>query len=142
MKNRFHPLSKPISELSIDDFLTHPIWTWADEDDESLVIPLEDINQDHDTLFILANFILGDGTKIPGFIAVRANNFSLYLMALAGKNNRLFDIPLQLQLRKLIDIDKIQAELNKEAKDIFPIRYETTYPPDKRMTGYVENFLV
>jgi hypothetical protein len=61
---------------------------------------------------------------------------------LARNNNRLFDIPLQWDLRKLIGVDRIEEELNGEAKDIFLIQYAATFPPDKRMTGYIENFLV
>lgn len=134
-------MPKPISELKIDDFLAHPVWTWADEEDERLVEPLEDINEEHDALFILSNFILSDGSMIPGFIAVWEHDFSLYSVALAGKNNRLFDIPLQLELRSLIDVEEIEEELDKKFIDIFPIRYEASFRPDKSLTGYIEDFL-
>jgi hypothetical protein len=130
---------KPISELNIDDFITHPVWTWAEEEDERLVKPLKDINEEHDALFIVTNFILSDGSKIQGFIAVRARDFSLYSVALAGKNNRLFDIPLQLELRRLTDAHKIEEELDRGMRDIFPIRYEASPTPDKRLIGYIEN---
>ena len=133
---------KPISELNIDDFITYPVWTWAEEEDERLVKPLEDINEEHDALFILSNFILRDGSKILGFIAVRAHDFSLYSVALAGKNNRFFDIPLQLELRRLIDAHKIEEELDKGMKDIFPIRYEASLTPYKSLTGYIENLFI
>ena len=133
---------KPISELNIDDFITHPVWTWAEEEDERLVKPLEDINEEHDALFILSNFILSDGSRIPGFIAVRAPDFSLYSVALAGKNNRFFDIPLQLELRRLIDAHKIEEELDKGMKDIFPIRYEASLTPYKSLTGYIDNLFI
>jgi hypothetical protein len=133
---------KPISELNIDDFITHPVWTWAEEEDERLVKPLEDINEEHDALFISSNFILSDGSKIPGFIAVRSQDFSVYSVSLVGKNNRLFDIPLQLKLRRLIDAHKIEEELDKGMKDIFPIRYKASLTPDKSLTGYIENLFI
>jgi hypothetical protein len=133
---------KPISELNIDDFITYPVWTWTEEEDERLVKPLKDINEEHDSLFIVTNFILSDGSKIPGFIAVRAHDFSLYSVALAGKNNRFFDIPLQLELRRLIDAHKIEEELDKGMKDIFPIRYEASLTPYKSLTGYIDNLFI
>jgi hypothetical protein len=133
---------KQISELNIDDFITHPVWTWAEENDERLVKPLKDINEDHDALFIVTNFILSDGSKIPGFIAVRARDFSLYSIALTGKNNQLFDIPLQLELRRLINAHKIEEELDKKMIDVFPIRYEASLTSDKKLTGYIENLFI
>lgn len=130
---------KPISELNIDDFITHPVWTWAEEEDERLVKPLEDINEEYDALFILSNFILSDGSKILGFIAVRARDFSIYSIGLAGKNNRFFDIPLQKELKRSIGAHKIEEELDKGVKDIFPIRYEASLTPYKSLKGYIEN---
>jgi hypothetical protein len=135
------PMSKPISELTIDDFRTHPVWTWAGEDDERLVEPLEDLSQGHDALFIFSNFILSDGSTISGFIAIRTNDLSVYLVSLFGKYNRFFDIPLQLELRGLIDAHRIEEELDKGIKDIFPIRYVASYMPDNVLMGYIENFL-
>jgi hypothetical protein len=130
---------KPISELNIHDFKTHPVWTWAEEEDERLVKPLKDVNEEHDALFIVTNFILSDGSEIQGFIAVRSQDFSVYSVSLVGKNNRLFDIPLQLKLRRLIDAHKIEEELSKKIKDIFPIRYEALLTLRKSLTGYIEN---
>jgi hypothetical protein len=61
---------------------------------------------------------------------------------LTGKNNQLFDIPLQLELRRLINAHKIEEELDKKMIDVFPIRYEASLTSDKKLTGYIENLFI
>ena len=74
---------KKIHELRRSDLLAHPVWSWAElDEDESCVMPVEISDflpeDDHDSLFILSEFILADGAHIGGAIAVHMGSHIQY----------------------------------------------------------------
>jgi hypothetical protein len=122
---------KKISQLTFSDFEDHPIWTWAEDDDEDVVCSIvgEIHKEEHDALFIKSDFIFNDGTTISGFIAVRMQDQHVYLVALATSWGRLLDIPINPALRPLIKMKELEDAFNKNRTEIFPIHYSTEYLP-------------
>jgi hypothetical protein len=121
---------KSASELTLDDFSVHPIWTWAESDeDESLVMPLDysgALPEDHDALFVACELLLVDNTKIAGVISVRMSDYSVYLLSFSKADRGFFDFPLHPQLTT-VTREQLANQLGKRAEHIFPIRYNTSY---------------
>lgn len=136
---------KDISQLIILDFVTNPVWTW-DDDDGNVVIPLigEIKPDEHNAIFVSSRFLLSDGSAIQGFVAIRMSDQKVYLIALADKHGNLFDIPLEISLRDLIDLDQLNKSFGKGLSDIFPLKYSTvslSYLGDK-LEGKIEWFRI
>jgi hypothetical protein len=121
---------KNAGELKFDDFAIHPIWTWAENDeDESSVMPLDypgALPEDHDALFVGCEFLLSDGTKIAGAISIRMSNHSVYLISFPKADGRFFDFPLHPQLTT-VTREQLAIQLGKRVEHVFPIRYNTSY---------------
>jgi hypothetical protein len=123
--------SKSVDELTFDDFIVHPIWTWAEDDeDESLVTPLDYpgvLPEDHDALFVICEIFLRDGTEITGVISIRTGDRFVYLISFPEAGGRFFDFPLQPQLEGIVTREQLAIHLRKPSSYIFPIRYNTPY---------------
>jgi len=123
------PLLRAISELKEEDFLKHPVWTWAEEDDESLVEPVKEYDplpEDHDALFVAGRLTLANGQWLNGTISVRCSDKKVYLLeAFVGP------IEIGLPLLNTSDFKKAIgrfAEATKLAEQqIFPLRYTTDF---------------
>jgi hypothetical protein len=121
---------KHASELSLYDFAAHPIWTWAETEDESSVEPVSysgSLPDDHDALFVSCEFSLRDGTRINGEVSVRMSDHVVYSLGFANPDGRLFGFPLQRELRGLENREQLAAKLGKHLDDVFPLQYSTPY---------------
>lgn len=137
------PSQKKIGQITIDDFVAHPVWTWADEDDESTVMPLENseiLPEDHDALFVACKLRLADGTSIPGALSVRMSDCSVYMLSFPKSNGTLFDFPLQPELKELVSREQLASHLQKPLEFVFPIEYATSqaFRGGKVIAGKVE----
>lgn len=132
-------MKKTINELSINDFKKFPIWTWAEEDDESLVVPWahQDLLEDHDAFFVLAKFLLKDKTHRDGFIAVRTSDLFVYLISISNEKGDLKDFSLRVDLDFLKNRESIAKHLKKQLDDIFPLRYYSNSLLPKLIEGIV-----
>lgn len=118
------------SQLNINDFETHPLWTW--EDDDGRVIPLEVhevISDEYDSVFVKCEIIMRDGTKVYGVASVRMSNHEVYLISFPEENGQLLDIPLQPLLSdlKALQLEKLRRQYNKDLDDIFPVNFITPF---------------
>ena len=123
------PTEKKVSELTFDDFVTYPIWTWADEDTD-MAIPLGNLKtlpEDHNALFVACEFLLCDGTKVAGVLSIRMSDHIVYLLSFPGANSGVFDFPLQPQLKDTVSRDQLATWLQRPLECIFPITYSTPY---------------
>lgn len=138
------PEKKRVSELTFSDFVVHPVWIWAeDNEDESLVISLdysEILPEEYDDLFVACKFTLHDGTEIPGVLAVNMSNRQVYLLSFPKADGGFFDFPLQPQLKGLVTREQLATWLRKPLADIFPITYSTSYVfrDGQPLTGQIE----
>lgn len=122
-------LVRHVSDLTEQDFLDHPVWTWAEEEDESLVQPiheLEPLPECHDALFVAARFTLGNGRLLNGTVAVRCRDQQVYLLELFVGQDA-FDLPLQNQKGFLDGLQKLASALGISSEQVAPIHYETNY---------------
>jgi hypothetical protein len=121
---------KPVYELSLADYQANPVWTWVD-DDENLVTPVQltnDWRQEHDAVFVLSSFLLGDGTSASGMVAVRAKDLSVYFISIFSADGRFVGLPLQQELESLVSRESFASELGKTVAEVFPIKFQTTVP--------------
>lgn len=132
-------MKKAVDKLSIYDFYEFPVWTWAEEDDESMVVPWEsqDSFENHDAFFVMAVFFLNDGTQSKGFIGVRAKDFYVYLISISDENGNLKDLSLQEELTPLQGKEIIAKHLNKPMEAIFPMKYYATNIFSKEIKGII-----
>lgn len=132
-------MKKSINELSIKDFNEFPIWTWAEENDESLVVPWtnQDAFEDHDAFFVLAKFLLRDKTQKDGFIAVRTSDLFVYLISISNERGELKDFSLRFAPDLLTNRESIAKHLNKQSDFIFPLRYFSNNLSQKLIEGIV-----
>lgn len=132
-------MKKAVDKLSIYDFYEFPVWTWAEEDDESMVVPWEsqDSFENHDAFFVMAVFLLNDGTQSKGFIGVRAKDFYVYLISISDENGKLKDLSLQEELTPLQGKEIIAKHFNKPMEAIFPMQYYATNIFSKEIKGII-----
>ncbi len=128
---KHHLLKKKICQLRMSDFKTNPIWSWAeDDDDESLVVPLETsctLPDDHDAIFVASDLVFNDGTRTLGTVSVRMSDHQLYSVSFEQANGELLHYPLRPDLQDLREQMDLAYLLKKEKMNIFPIRYETQF---------------
>jgi hypothetical protein len=122
-------IMKKFSRITLKDFHSSPIWTWAEDDDEEMVCTLDQdfIPEEHDAVFVLSEFRLHDKTRYEGYVGIRMRDYAVYMIAIADRDDHFISISLHPDLINLIDVKKIEQKLKKRAKDIFPIRYSTIY---------------
>ncbi len=140
------PEEKRISDLTFSDFAVHPIWTWAeDNEDESLVVPLDcsgtlPDDEEYGNLFVACEFTFHDGTKMPGVLAVSMSNRQVYLLSFPKTDAGFFDFPLQPHLQGLVTREQLATWLRKPLADIFPITYSTPFmfKDGRLLTGQVK----
>jgi hypothetical protein len=134
---------KDFSKLTIEDFKEFPIWTWADDENEDLVISITDEIQpeDHDSIFVLSDFNFKDGSNRQGYIGIRNYDRQVYILALADDIGDFIQIPLQPKLRNLFDSEKFEVTFEKKMNEIFPIKYSSIFLPfwDTKFEGQVDN---
>lgn len=137
-------INKPVSQLTINDFENHPIWTWVDDDGE-MVCPIQDekiTSEKFDSVFVYCKMSFNDGTIAQGAIAVRLSDHSIYMVDISYKNRELISIPLQpLQVSyKETQLKKLCAWYSKELSSIFPIRHETslTFNDNSLLVGIID----
>ncbi|MEW6179164.1 MAG: hypothetical protein AB1522_04475 [Chloroflexota bacterium] len=130
---------KRIFELTIEDFKAFPVWTWAEEDDESLVIPWQQPNaiENHDAFFVMATLHLRDHSQIEGMIAVRTSDLSVYSIAISNEKGDLIDFPLQGQTFSLKGKKKLAKYLNRALGEVFPLSYESHPEFPKTIKGII-----
>jgi hypothetical protein len=123
--------NKTPKNISITDFLQNPLWTW-EEDDGDTLIPIkyiEHLPDDHNAIFIKCDFKLRDNTMLIGVISIRMSDHKVYLIKFSDDNGRLIQLPLQPELVSELQkqIIKIYQLLGKPHKDIFPLTFTTPY---------------
>jgi len=124
------PLQKKVRDLTYSDIGTHPVWTWADDEDESLVLPVEQyvpLPEDHDALFVACVFDLHDGTHISGVLAVSPIRRWVYLLDFPKSEGGFLHFSLHPELRNLVTREQLATWLQKSLDDIFLIRYHTPF---------------
>lgn len=124
-------IEKALSALTIDDFSSGSIWTWADDDDNNVkCIRYQDsLPEEYDALFIGCDFILNDGSHMRGVVFVRISDHQIYSLAMPLENGKLIDIPLQSPLKGLqqIQSEKVVSSLQKPIDEIFPITFVSPF---------------
>jgi hypothetical protein len=132
---------KKLSQLTIQDFESNPIWTWADEDMEDMVRPADTDNKEVNSIFVLSDFWFNNGTHASGFMAVLMRNQQPYLAAINGGSGSFFDLSLNHHRKSLVDINQLEEKFNLRIEDIFPIKFCTLYLPfmGDRLRGEIEN---
>jgi hypothetical protein len=123
---------KKVVNLSIDDFRKNPVWTWFDvkskEGVEVVPIPTEDIlPKDIGRLFIYSNLTFADGLTKEGVICVQDNESKPYLIKFLTNSLELFSFPLQTKLKKFVDYDLFEQQMDKPLQKIFPLSYRTLF---------------
>lgn len=123
--------AKPVHELTLSDFQRHPIWSWWDEDTD-LVEPVDPTGwrEAHNAIFVLSTFTLNDGTSLPGEIAIRSGDVSVYLLHIWSADEKFVTLCLQSELRKLCGREAFAAALGKPASSMYPLTYRTAVPID------------
>jgi hypothetical protein len=132
---------KKLSQLTIQDFESHPIWTWADEDAEDMVRPADTDYEEINSIFVLSDFWLNNGTHASGFMAVLMRNQQPYLAAINGDAGSFFDLPLNPHQKGRANIDQLEEKFNLRMEEIFPIKFYTHNLPftGDRLCGEIEN---
>lgn len=132
-------MEKKISEISLNDFTLHAIWSWVNGENESLVSPLESVEDEfnYDALFIASDFITNDGTLYQGFIGYRVVGSSVYLLSIANHKGEFKDLPLNKGLQDANLADAICMHLNKNKIEVFPIRYKSSPNQFKLLRGRI-----
>jgi hypothetical protein len=132
---------KKLSQLTIQDFESHPIWTWADEDTEDMVRPADTDYDEINSIFVLSDFWFNNGTHASGFMAVLMRNQQPYLAAINGDAGSFFDLPLNPKRMGLANTDQLEERLNLRKEEIFPIKFCTHFLPfvGDQLRGEIEN---
>jgi len=132
---------KKVSRLTIKDFESHPVWTWADEAEEDMVRTADLDSEEVDSIFVLSDFWFNNGTHASGFVAVITRNKQPYLAAINGDTGSFFDLPLNPHRKGLANIDQLEEKFNLRIEEIFPIKFCTQYLPfiGDRLRGEIEN---
>jgi hypothetical protein len=130
---------KTLNRLTMKDFKSHPIWTWADEED--MVRPADIDNEEVNSIFVFSDFWFNNGTHASGFMAVLMRNQQPYLAAINGDAGSFFDLSLNPHRKSLVDINQLEKKFNLRIEDIFPIKFCTHYLPfvGDQLRGEIEN---
>jgi hypothetical protein len=119
----------PMGQVTMSDFLAHPVWTWADED-EGRVMPVvcsDILPESNDALFIACKFRLANRSEILGTLSVRMSDRQVYLLSFSRRNGTLFDFPLQPALKGLVSREQLASFLEVPLNLVFPINYSTAF---------------
>ena len=124
-------IKKRVNEMSIDDFIENPIWTW-EEDDGDVLIPIrftDRLPDNHNALFVKCDFILKDKTQVTGVLCVRLSDHAIYLLEFFDENKGILQIPLQSRFEKILSQKKNEFLhlLGKSEDMIFPLTFSTPY---------------
>jgi hypothetical protein len=136
-------ISKKVNELTLGDFSAHPLWTWDDEDEDT-VVPQSYLgalpDEDNDALFVSCELSLHDGTKMTGVLSVRTRDHRVYTIDFPMPNGKFFPFPLQSRLKDLVKRDALATQLGKSREQIFPIAYTTpyTFSDGQPLVGHIE----
>jgi len=120
--------TKLCDELTFADYLEHPIWGfWDDDGDE---VTFADTYDSFDAvggeaLWVRSEFLLNDGTRLPGVVGFRITNWSVYLLEFIEPDGSIFQFPVNSMLEGTVSSQKIAELLGKSEDKIFPVRYET-----------------
>ena len=113
---------KKISQLTLKDFESQPVWTWAD-DDEDTVCPIDKDISEVDAIFVLADLWFNNGAQTKGFAAIRMSNKQVYSIAIADSTGSFIDVPLSPELKTLVDLSKLEKAFSLKIGEIFPIKF-------------------
>jgi hypothetical protein len=122
---------KRVNEISIDDFIKNPIWTW-EEDDGDVLIPIkynDRLPDNYNALFVKSEFTLRDKTKVTGVVCVRLSDHNIYLLEFSDGNKGILQLPLQSKFIKILQQrkNKFSQLLGKPQEMIFPLTFNTPY---------------
>jgi hypothetical protein len=135
-------IRKPRSaDLRIQDFLSHPIWGFVEEDEDevetvvysdNLVLPIGG-----GVLFVFCEYQFNDATILKGVVFVRLSDQSPYILAFPRPDGSLFDFPVNSSLAGMVTPEQLASHLEKTVDEIFPIKYETpfVFENGKKLTG-------
>ncbi len=117
-------MMKKVFDLELQDFKDSPVWAWAKDVDEALVVPisLQNSIDDLDALFIYSVFYLHDNSQFEGFIAIRVPDLSVYSIGISNKDGLLMDYSLVPSIQ-LIKKGDIAAHIGETTEEVFPLRY-------------------
>lgn len=125
------PGRKRVSELKLEDFADHPVWTWED-DDGDMVVSVDYsalVANTHDALFVSCRYRLANGTQLYGAVSVRMSDRQVYLLTFYKADETAFDFSLQPELRSPAARAALASFLDLTVDDIFPVAYEVTLGP-------------
>lgn len=124
--------SKPLYELCLSDFEDHDAWTWADEDDESLVCPIDEYCRAFgdrlpdclpwkSEVFARGVVQTADGDRCIAEIAVREGEVYVLNFARTDHAGTEVSVPFQDSLRRTRHIESLERFLGKKEEGIFPL---------------------
>ena len=115
---------KKVGQLTLKDFESRPVWTWADND-EDIVCPIEKDISEVDAIFVLVDLRFNNGAQTKGFAAIRVINKQVYSIAIADSTGSFIDVPLSPELKTLVDLSKLEKAFSLKIGDIFQIKFST-----------------
>jgi len=134
------PLLKQYGDLTMDDFIRHPVWInchtedydepWYDDTDEETFRPWVGTlpcDPDKGIFLVRAELTLADGTRFPGFITPQKDGKPPYLGTLQpclfAQSGKLHGFWGGIRKFSREECDHVYADLGKDASKIFPIRF-------------------
>lgn len=120
-----------VANLSIQDFLSHPVWGFVEEDEDEV----ETINYPDNlilptgggALFVLCEYQFNDSTKMKGIVFVRLSDQTPYLLAFPRLNGSLLFFPVNTSLEGQVQPAQLAFELNKTIEEVFPLKFYTPF---------------
>jgi hypothetical protein len=120
---------RKVSELTAESFIEYPVWTWAEEDDESLVQPVLKHNplpEDHDALFVVAQLTLANGRFLSGNVSVRCSDRKVYLVQVNVGTSSVV-LPLFNRSGLTEGIRKLAEAVKLSEDQVLPLQYATDF---------------
>jgi hypothetical protein len=129
--NLLKPPNKSDGHLTVDDFISYPIWGFAADDGDE-VMPVDYPGyliapNGGNGWFIACEFTLNDKTNLDGVINIRTTNRSLYVLKFPDPNRNFFAFPVNSRQEGRIGPEQLAEFLHKSIDQIFPIAYKTPF---------------
>lgn len=118
----------PVWQLGRDHFERYPVWSWADNDDESLVSPTDQsmVPMIRDSLFLRATVCLGNGRNCRGSISVRCSDWSVYEVCVFIGNEE-FSFHQILHDDQDRELSRMALYLKIDQRELFPLIYSADF---------------
>jgi hypothetical protein len=119
----------PVSQISVEWYDKYPVWTWSEDEDESLIEPVSvghTLPRSHSSLFVKAIVTFANGIQFPGALSIRCSDEAVYAVSVfVDTDEYIFDLIsrdfFQDELPKLANQLKVQIE------EILPLAYSAPF---------------